>query len=80
MFSFSDNHKSIKEINTMFSSGSLIVDESYQRRSVWGEKDKIRLIETILLKLVIPEVFFGKQRQIQKQEVGDTYCRWTTKN
>lgn len=55
MFSFSDNHKSIKEINTMFSSGSLIVDESYQRRSVWGEKDKIRLIETILLKLVIPE-------------------------
>lgn len=42
MFSFADNHKSIKEINTMFSSGSLIVDESYQRRSVWGEKDKIR--------------------------------------
>lgn len=60
MFSFTDNHKSIKEINTMFSAGSLIVDESYQRRSVWGEKDKIRLIETILLKLVIPEVFFWK--------------------
>ena len=49
MFSFTDNHKSIKEINTMFSSGNLIVDESYQRRSVWGEKDKIRLIETILI-------------------------------
>ena len=27
MFSFSDNHKSIKEINTMFSSGSLIISE-----------------------------------------------------
>lgn len=60
MFSFTDNHKSIKEINTMFSTGTLIVDETYQRRSVWGEKDKIRLIETILLKLVIPEVFFWK--------------------
>mgnify|MGYP000712569988 FL=1 len=60
MFSFTDNHKSIKEINTMFSAGTLIVDETYQRRSVWGEKDKIRLIETILLKLVIPEVFFWK--------------------
>lgn len=60
MFSFTDNHKSIKEINTMFSTGALIVDESYQRRSVWGEKDKIRLIETILLQLVIPEVFFWK--------------------
>lgn len=68
MFSFADNHKSIKEINTMFSSGSLIVDESYQRRSVWGEKDKIRLIETILLKLVIRRCFFGKQKQIQKRE------------
>ena len=60
MFSFSDNHKSIKEISTMFLSGNLIVDESYQRRSVWGERDKIRLIETILLNLVIPEVFFWK--------------------
>lgn len=60
MFSFTDNHKSIKEINTMFSTGALIVDESYQRRSVWGEKDKVRLIETILLQLVIPEVFFWK--------------------
>ena len=60
MFLFTDNHKSIKEINTMFSAGTLIVDETYQRRSVWGEKDKIRLIETILLKLVIPEVFFWK--------------------
>jgi uncharacterized protein with ParB-like and HNH nuclease domain len=36
----------------------LVVDDSYQRRSVWGEKDKIRLIETILLNLVIPELFF----------------------
>lgn len=60
MFSFNDNHKSIKEICTMFTNGSLIVDESYQRRSVWGEKDKVRLVETIILNLVIPEVFFWK--------------------
>ncbi len=42
----------------MRESGTLVVDESYQRRSVWGEKDKICLIETILLNLVIPELFF----------------------
>lgn len=44
----------------MFSEGRLIVDETYQRRSVWGEKDKIRLVETVLLKLVIPVLFFWK--------------------
>ena len=44
----------------MFEGGDLIVDDSYQRRSVWGEKDKIRLIETVLLKLIIPVLFFWK--------------------
>ena len=60
MFSFNDNRKTIKELYSMFESGSLIVDNSYQRRSVWNEKDKARLIETILLNLIIPELFFWK--------------------
>lgn len=60
MFNFSDNRKTINEIATMFSNGSLVVDTSYQRRSVWSEKDKIRLIETILLNLIIPVLFFWK--------------------
>jgi len=48
----------ISQIYDDFKSGSLIVDTSYQRRSVWLERDKIRLIETILLGLLIPEVYF----------------------
>lgn len=60
MFNFTENRKSIKEISTMFDDGDLIVDDSYQRRSVWSEKDKIRLIETVLLNLVIPVLFFWK--------------------
>lgn len=60
MFNFSDNRKSINEIYTMFKKEQLVVDSSYQRRSVWSEKDKIRLIETILLKLVVPVLFFWK--------------------
>ena len=60
MFNFTDNRKSINEISTMFDEGGLIVDDSYQRRSVWSEKDKIRLIETVLLNLVIPVLFFWK--------------------
>ena len=60
MFSFTENRKSIKDITTMFNEENLIVDETYQRRSVWSEKDKIRLIETVLLKLVVPVLFFWK--------------------
>lgn len=60
MFSFIDTRKSIKDISTMFADGSLLVDNTYQRRSVWSEKDKVRLIETVLLKLIIPVLFFWK--------------------
>jgi len=58
MFKFSPNQKTITSVVEMFSNETLIVDDSYQRRSVWNEKDKVRLIETILLNLVMPELFF----------------------
>ena len=60
MFNFIDTRRSIKDISTMFADGTLLVDNTYQRRSVWSEKDKVRLVETILLKLVIPVLFFWK--------------------
>ena len=44
----------------MFMNETLIVDDSYQRRSVWNESDKIRLIETILLNFIVPEIFLWK--------------------
>lgn len=60
MFNYTSTRKSIKEITSMFEDATLIVDDSYQRRSVWGEQDKVRLIETVLLKMIIPELFFWK--------------------
>ncbi len=60
MFNFNDNKKTVTEIVRMFKDGQLVVDDSYQRRSVWSEKDRVRLIETILINLVIPELFFWK--------------------
>lgn len=60
MFNFNVNRKTINEISTMFGEENLVVDDTYQRRSVWSEKDKVRLIETILLNLIIPELFFWK--------------------
>ena len=44
----------------MFRKAQLIVDDSYQRRSIWLPKDKVAFIETILLKYVVPELFFWK--------------------
>ncbi|MHA3690356.1 GmrSD restriction endonuclease domain-containing protein [Akkermansia sp. AKK6] len=55
---FDRNTKTVKYIFEEFDKGRLIVDSSYQRRKVWLQPDKIRLIETILLDLIIPEVFF----------------------
>jgi len=48
----------IQQIFNDFNDGVLIVDTSYQRRSVWLDRDKVRLIETVLMGLIIPEVYF----------------------
>jgi hypothetical protein len=55
---FLRNTETVKNIVKQFDDEQLIVDTSYQRRKVWLLPDKVRLIETILLDFVIPEVFF----------------------
>ena len=47
----------ITTIYNSFKDGTFVVDRSYQRKTVWGLKDNIRLVETILLNLIIPEIF-----------------------
>lgn len=47
----------ITQIFNDFKNETLVVDRTYQRKKVWGDKDNVRLIETILLDLVIPEIF-----------------------
>ncbi|MDR1291111.1 MAG: DUF262 domain-containing protein [Planctomycetaceae bacterium] len=58
MSNFTQTPTSITDIVEKFQKGTLTIDSSYQRRSIWSEKDKVALIETILLDLVIPELFF----------------------
>ena len=55
---FDRNKRTIKSIYEDFNNGVLTVDASYQRRHVWLLQDKVRLIETILMGLIVPEVFF----------------------
>lgn len=57
-FKFKDNTKTITEINQLLKDGVLVVDHSYQRRAIWSDSDKVRLIETILLNYVVPSVYW----------------------
>lgn len=52
-----NENRSIKWIRDEFNKGNLFVDDSFQRRYVWLKKHKIKLIETILLGYVIPEIY-----------------------
>ena len=67
---FDRNKKTIKQIKDEFEQGKLIIDSSYQRRSVWTEQDNIRLIETILIGYIVPEVFLWPA--LVDPETGDT--------
>lgn len=60
MKKFSPNTRTVADIQELFRNEKLQVDNSYQRRPVWVLKDKVALVETILLKFVIPELFFWK--------------------
>ncbi len=55
---FLRNIETVRKVLGQFNEEQLIIDPSYQRRKVWLLPDKVRLIETILLDLVMPEVFF----------------------
>lgn len=55
---FLRNIETVRNVIGQFNAEQLIIDSSYQRRKVWLPPDKVRLIETILLDLVMPEVFF----------------------
>lgn len=41
--------------------GEYFVDNSFQRRLVWNEKQKVRLIETILMAYPMPEIYLWEQ-------------------
>ena len=51
-----ENH-TIKWIKDEYMRGNLYVDNSFQRRYVWLKKHQIKLIETILMGYVIPEIY-----------------------
>jgi hypothetical protein len=53
----STESRPVKWVFDEFLKDNLYVDESFQRHYVWTNKDKVSLIETILLRYPIPEIY-----------------------
>jgi len=51
----------ITEILTKMRASEYYVDRSFQRRLVWTEKQKVRLIETVIMEYPMPEIYLWEQ-------------------
>ncbi|RFS94245.1 DUF262 domain-containing protein [Serratia marcescens] len=60
----------IKWLADGLKNGTIIIDNTFQRRYVWILKDKVSLIETILMGYPIPEVYLWQNET--NPETGDT--------
>ncbi len=58
--------KSVSQVYEAFTTEMLYVDNTFQRRTVWIEKNKIRLIETILMGFPMPELYLWRQKSDPK--------------
>ncbi len=65
-----NDKKDTKWIVDNFKKGILFVDNSFQRRYVWVERNQIQLIETILLGYAIPEIYLWETET--DPDTGDT--------
>jgi len=54
--------KTVSWLNGQFKDGTIYVDDTFQRRSVWVEKNKARLIETILNDYPMPEIYLWAEK------------------
>ena len=72
-YMFMRNTHTIEVINRDFKAGKLFADSSYQRRTVWNDQDNVRLIETILMELVIPEVYFWTAERDPDTGISSTH-------
>ncbi len=70
---FDQTDYDLGRIKRDFMEGKLFVDSSYQRRKVWNDEDKVRLIETILMNYIVPEVFFWEADRDLETGIASTH-------
>src|SRR6185369_4002787 len=55
--------KSILDLKNLFDLGHLNLDPGFQRQSVWTERDRAKLIDSILRNYPLPAIFLYKREQ-----------------
>lgn len=68
---------SVYELHRKYCNGQLILDPVFQRKDVWGSKQKYELIESVLMGLPLP-IFYFKQENNATYVVVDGRQRLTT--
>jgi len=66
----SSETRSVKQLTDGLTEGTIIIDDSFQRNFVWGVKDQVSLIETILMGFPIPEIYLWYTET--NSDTGDT--------
>ncbi|WHY92748.1 DUF262 domain-containing protein [Neobacillus cucumis] len=62
----------IYELWKLYQDDHIVTNSSYQRRDVWLQKDKIKLIETLLIDSIVPEIYlWDKQEGHTRYEIID---------
>lgn len=74
---------SVQDLVTKINSGDIDLKPDYQRNYVWASNDEIenkrsRLIESLLLNIPIPVIYFAEQKETLKYEVIDGQQRLKT--
>lgn len=60
--------KTVTDIVNLFEDGLLNLEPGFQRQSVWSERDRAKLIDSILRNYPLPAVFFYR-----REEQGQIY-------
>jgi len=55
--------RTITDIQSLFANDLLNLEPGFQRQSVWSERDRIKLIESILRNYPLPAVFFRRREE-----------------
>lgn len=77
------SRKPVTELVSSFQQEHIFVDNSFQRKLVWTQKQKARLVETILMGYPMPEIYIWEQPAnpetgLQHHSVVDGQQRLTT--
>src|SRR5579864_346925 len=55
--------KSILDLKNLYDHGNLNLEPGFQRQSVWSERDRAKLIDSILRNYPLPAIFFYRREE-----------------